>query len=68
MEHRNRNHPDFWGRPGRGGEEWDAADRTPERGDELGGQGFERPQPGSADEPKPSPGDDRARPDPDPLT
>jgi hypothetical protein len=45
MDTRKRNHPDFWGREGRGGEEWDAVDREKERGNELGDQGFERPAP-----------------------
>ena len=43
MDTRKRNHPDFWGREGRGGEEWDVIDREKERGNELGDQGFERP-------------------------
>jgi len=37
-------HPDFWGREGRGGAEWDVVDRTrTERGRELGPHSFERP-------------------------
>lgn len=35
--------PDFWGREGRGGEEWDVVERTPGPGNELGPQGFEKP-------------------------
>lgn len=45
MKRGHKNHPDFWGREGRGGEEWEAVDREPERGEELGPQGFERPEP-----------------------
>jgi hypothetical protein len=60
-------HPDFWGREGRGGEEWDVVDRPSERGEELGGQGFDKPRRRPDDEPhgqgEIAPGDDDGLPD-----
>jgi hypothetical protein len=49
MTRKHKQHPDFWGRDNRGGEEWDVVDRPPGRGNELGPQGFDKPDRPPAD-------------------
>ena len=63
MTKTHSNHPDFWGREGRGGEEWDVVDQPAHHPEEPAPKFFDKPtrnQPGG-DTLAPAPTADEAR-------
>jgi len=58
MTKKHSEHPDFWGREGRGGDEWDVIDQPAHHPEEPAPQFFEKPKRsgrgGDAVKPQPS--------------